>query len=58
MANSTIRVTPEIRDAIDRVKFQLAGKLLRNFSQGDTLIILCKLAENHMDECIKIAEAI
>jgi len=43
---------------LERFKLRLAGAIIRNITQGEALAVLCKLGEENLNECVKIAEEV
>lgn len=55
MPNTTIRVDLGIRDELDRFKLRLAGNILKNMSQADTIRVLLKLGDKYFPDAVEIA---
>jgi hypothetical protein len=53
---TTIKITTDSRDELEKIKFRIMGVLQQAVTQGDALEILAALGQNHLDEIDKLAQ--
>jgi hypothetical protein len=55
MATTPVRVSPETRDALTRLRLRVGGEIGRNVTMAQAVSILVTIGQNHFPELVRIA---